>query len=443
MNDTIFAHSSGGLPSGVAIIRISGPNSRIVIETMCDDVQFGNRVCFRKIRNPENHSIIDEGLVLTFKGPNSFTGEDVVELQVHGGRAIIGAILASLAILDGFRVAEAGEFTYRAFENGKLDLTQVEGIADLIASESEAQRKLAYGAAEGKARTLIEGWSQQLLQMRALVEAEIDFVDEDDIPGSVSDEVWAGIEDLINEIKFHLDHVNDGEIIRSGFRVALLGKPNSGKSTLINCLAGRDVAIVTDIPGTTRDVLEVKLNVGGQVVIISDTAGIHLTSDVIEQEGIKRAYGAAGAANMSIWLHGADDKDDLGDPEIDIDLIILSKSDRLQDDKKTLEPGNQIFDLQISSHNEEGVDELIARINETVQCATSGSEDIVFSRERHLNVLNLVLDSLIKARDSADEGLEIKYENLRVASDCLGRLTGRVDVEDILGVIFSEFCVGK
>ena len=441
MRDTIYAHSSGGLPSGVAIVRISGPKSRIVVETMCSQISFGAPVGFGRIVDSENGNIVDRGLILTFVAPRSFTGEDLVEFQVHGGRAIVDGLMASLGKIEGLRHAEAGEFTYRAFENGKLDLTQVEGLADLIASETEAQRRLAFDALDGKARAMAEGWSQGLLKLRAWIEAEIDFVDEDDIPGSVSDRVWQSAIAMIGEMEAHLSDKNAGEIIRNGFRVALLGRPNAGKSTLLNVLAGRDVAIVTDIAGTTRDVLEVKLNLGGQVVIINDTAGIHDSRDKVEKEGIKRARKAAQAAQMRIWLHAADDTNFTKDADSNTDLVILSKADKISflGERRT----DKSFDMTISAKTGFGLDQLVEEISKAAKNSIDLGESAMFSRERQKTHLAAARNCLRQAVNGVSEPLEIRAENMRMAGEALGKLVGRIDVEDMLGEIFSEFCVGK
>ncbi len=441
MAETIYALSSGGLPSGVAIIRISGPDCHDVIECICPGFEFGKPIGLSGIFDPEQGNLVDEGLILTFIGPHSFTGEDIVEFHVHGGRAVVDAVLALLEKIDGLRHAEPGEFTYRAFENGKLDLTQVEGLADLIASESEAQRKLAIEAVGGQPRALLEKWLYQLVSMRSLIEAEIDFVDEEDIPGSVSDQVWSQLEIMIGELDRHLASVNAGQIIKNGFRVTLLGKPNAGKSTLLNCLAGRDVAIVTDIPGTTRDLLEVRLNLGGQVIIVTDTAGIHKTDDLIEKEGINRAHQSAKTSDMTIWLHAADDKLSMVGDATAADLLVISKADKVMLIETAKFPVD--YDLAISSLNEESIEKLVNRISRAAGQSVSGSEDILFSRQRQREGLLVAYNALKKKKNGVSEPLEVRAENMRIASDSLGKLIGRVDVEDILGRIFSEFCVGK
>ena len=437
MSDTIFALSSGGLPSGVAVIRISGPNSRIVIETMCPAFEFGRSSGLSPIYFSNSTNVIDKGLVLSFVGPASFTGEDVVEFQVHGGKGVVDSILSSLSTLQDFRHADAGEFTYRAFENGKLDLTQAEGIADLIASETESQRKLAYDQSAGKARAKIEDWLSRLVKMRAFIEAEIDFVEEDDIPGSVSEQVWVDVDRMISEISSGLDSINAGEIIRDGFKVALMGKPNSGKSTLLNSLAGRDVAIVSDQPGTTRDIIEVRLNLGGQIVVVSDTAGIHDTDDAIEKEGIRRALEAAEHTNFGVWLHAAGDKEAINAPKAD--LVVFTKSDL----GAPILQGNAEEHLKISAKTNTGIDALIEIIAEKASAGFANNGEILFSRERQKSGLLHALNALGLAKSGIDDPLEIRAENMRIASDALGKIVGRVDVEDILGAIFSEFCVGK
>ncbi len=441
MVDTIYALSSGGLPSGVAIIRISGPNSRNVVEKTCANYSFGTAIGLSDILDPEKGLVIDKGLVLTFVAPQSFTGEDVVEFHVHGGRAVVDAIFSVLSGLEGLRQAESGEFAYRAFENGKIDLTQAEGLADLIASESEAQRIQAQSAVNGKARTQLESWLEKLISMRTLIEAEIDFVDEGDIPDSVSEQVWTGVREMVREIDWHLSLLNVGEIIRNGFRVTLLGKPNAGKSTLLNCLAGRDIAIVTDIPGTTRDLLEVRLNLGGQVVIITDTAGIHASEDIVEKEGIARALQSAEQSNMTIWINACDDELSTENMSLKPDLLVMSKSDLIADgsNEETLDQ----YDLVLSSKADSGISQLIDVISGAASQSVSGSEAVLFSKTRQFDCLKLAGNVLRSAVEGSETPLELRAENLRIASDAIGRLVGRVDVEDILGAIFSEFCVGK
>ncbi len=437
MQDTIFALSSGGLPSGVAIIRISGPQSRVAFETMCGNNEFYPGVKLCHIVHPVDNDLLDNALVLTFAEPNSFTGEDVVEFQVHGGKAVVEGILKALSDLPDFRLAEPGEFTYRAFENGKLDLTQAEGIADLIASESENQRKLALENLQGDARKKADEWAERLVKMRALIEAEIDFVDEDDIPGSVSNQVWEQAQELLEELVAHINSIRSGEMIREGFRITLLGKPNAGKSTLLNCLAKREAAIVSDEPGTTRDIVEVKLNIGGQIVYVSDTAGIRHSDNKVEQEGVKRAKAAAKSADMNIWLHSADDSGKPQMSDIDCDLVVLSKSELAKGESADW------ADLEISVYENRGIEQLVTLIDDMVNQSLKSSSHVFFSRERQASYLRNAKSYLEMAIVNSHEPLELRAEYLRNAAMATGLITGRPDHEDILGTIFSQFCVGK
>lgn len=441
MTDTIYALSSGGLPSGVAVVRVSGPKSRFVFERMCIDKDFQGKICLSDIVNPISGELVDKGLVLSFVSPNSFTGEDVVEFQLHGGRAVVDAIYSALSDIDGLRHAEAGEFTYRAFENGKLDLTQAEAIADLISSETEAQRKLAIGHAAGHSRALIERWMDQLLKMRALLEAEIDFVEEDDIPGSVSDQVWTDLAVLIADMNEHLGQIGAGEIVRSGYHITLLGRPNSGKSTLLNHLADRDVAIVSDQPGTTRDLLEVRLNIGGQLIVVSDTAGIRESENVIEKEGIRRALESAKNAQLTVWLHGCDDEEPLAEDFQTSDIVVLTKSDQLDSNMDSKQ--DRKFDYVISAASGVGMNDFIAGLGERLEDVIGHGEQALFSQGRQSDGLKSTYSNLCLAEQSVDLPMEIRTEYLRSASDDLGKIVGKIDVEDILGVIFSQFCVGK
>ncbi len=438
MADTIYALSSGELPSGVAIIRISGPQCRFVLETMCANKPFARGNFLATISDPFKGIPIDSGLVVIFPGPNSFTGEDVLEFQVHGGRAVVDKLLDVLSKLDGLRHADAGEFTYRAFENGKLDLTQAEGIADLVASETENQRQLAFSNLAGRPGNIIEKWSDALLSMRAFIEAEIDFVDEDDIPGSVSEQVWEQAKLLQTEIGQYLERTNAGEIIRNGFKVALLGRPNSGKSSLINALAERDVAIVTDQPGTTRDVLNIHLNLNGHSVIVFDTAGVRDTDDKIEKEGIRRSLLTLEDSNLSVWLEAVDDTEAFLLKPDNVDVVVSTKIDLSGDasimaDKK----------LGLSSLSGEGLEEFVEFISEHAVSQTPLSEFSLFSSERQKSKLISAHKYLSDAISMEHLPLEIRSEYLRLAGDSLGAIVGKIDVEDLLGVIFSKFCVGK
>ena len=298
--DTIFALSSGRPPAAVAVVRISGPRAGVALETLIGRVPAARRASLARVRDPATGDLIDEGLALWFPGPNSETGEDIVELQVHGGRAVIAALLAALGRFDGLRHAEAGEFTRRAFENGRMDLTAVEGLADLVAAETEAQRRQALRQLKGLLGERAETWRQRLIEALALVEAGIDFSDEDDVPADLTARSLELIRPLADEVSTAM--AGQGERLREGLRVAIAGPPNAGKSTLFNRLARREAAIVSPFPGTTRDVLEIHLDLGGYPVTVLDTAGIRDATDPIEREGVRRAGEQAARADLVLWV---------------------------------------------------------------------------------------------------------------------------------------------
>jgi len=432
--ETIFALSSGQLPSGVAIIRISGPRCRFVIETICKSLPPARVASLREILDFDGREVLDQGLVLWFPGPNSFTGEDCAELQIHGGRAVVAAVLRSLGSFDGLRLAEAGEFSRRAYENGRLDLTELEGLSDLISAQSEAQRKQAYLQSRGQLRRLLEGWRLRLIHMRAMVEADFDFSDEEDVPGSVADKVWEDAASLHDEIAEHLDDDHIGEIVRSGYRIVLMGLPNSGKSSLLNLLSKRDVAIVTEVAGTTRDIIEVELDIGGFLVVVCDTAGIRESTDLVEKEGVRRALEAGEGADLVIWLweKGVEDGGPASSP--DKQIIVRTKNDDGQFEEKH---------LSISTLSGYGIDTLISEISFRIGVLSEGMEDGLITRERHRLAMVEAVRELEIAKTGDLVPADIRVEYLRKASDHLGRIIGAVDVEDLLDVIFSEFCVGK
>ena len=432
-SDTIFALSSGSLPSGVAVIRLSGNQAVSALNAISGETTEPRIATLRKLCHPQTGEVIDEALVLLFPAPNSFTGEDVVELHCHGGMATVASILETLSSLPGLRVAEPGEFSRRAFENGKLDLTQLEGLSDIIAAQTEEQRRLAVQQYGGSLRDLYDDWRKQLIRARSLIEAELDFADEDDIPGSVSDQVWGLIGQLKEEIDSHLDDRHQGEIVRRGYRVALLGKPNAGKSSLLNALAKREVAIVTPQAGTTRDVIEVSLNIGGHLLTVFDTAGIRESDDVVESEGIKRAFHVAEQADLTLWLHAADDDSEPKPPESA--LVVTSKDDLLTGQHPVLSAPS------INTTTQNGINKLVELLEDRVRSHICDSEEPIITRQRHRDATESCSTCLERAQQA--EEIEICSEYLRQAADHLGRVTGRIDVEDLLDVIFSEFCVGK
>ncbi|MCX5494835.1 tRNA uridine-5-carboxymethylaminomethyl(34) synthesis GTPase MnmE [Kaistia dalseonensis] len=436
MDDTIFALSSGAPPVGVAVIRLSGPRVRFGLEMILGAVPEPRIATLRVLRDPASGEALDRGLVLFFAGPSSFTGEDVAEFQVHGGRAVVASILAMLAALPGYRPAEAGEFTRRAFANGRADLTEIEGLADLVAAETEMQRRLALRQAEGGLRRLYDDWRTRLIRARALIEADLDFSDEEDVPDDVAAPAWASAAEVAAEIGRHLDDSHFGERVRSGFEVVLLGAPNVGKSSLLNALIRREAAIVTAEPGTTRDLIEVALDLRGHAVTLIDTAGLREADNLVEREGIRRARKRADAADLILVLtDGGSVPDDL--PADVPRLLVRTKADLLDSDSKRIDPE---AGLLVSSQTGAGLDRLETAIAAALKLdRPMPSAMVTRARQRHgLEEARQALADIEQAH-----GIEVKAEMLRRAADAIGRITGRIDVEDLLDVIFSEFCIGK
>lgn len=440
---TIYALASGGCPAGIAVMRVSGPRCRDLLETMVGKVA-PRRAALRSIRDRSGVAI-DEGLVLWFPGPASFTGEDTIEFQVHGSRAVVRALAVMLGSFDGVRPAEAGEFTKRAFLSGRIDLTEAEGLADLLAAETEAQRRQALAQSDGVLRRLYEGWRGDLIEARALIEADLDFADEEDVPGSVIDRAFAKVSALREAIGAHLDDGHRGERLRGGMQVVILGPPNAGKSSLLNALARRDVAIVTDEAGTTRDLLEVHLDLGGWPVTLIDTAGLREAGGAIEREGMRRALARGETADLVLWLQAPDLPETvppvLGDCPV---WRVDGKGDiaeaRTARDASGTGTARR---FRLSARTGEGLDDLIGALTgeaaEQLGGVTSG---IVPTRDRHRVLLAGVIEDLDAAIRYRDEP-ELAAERLRNGSDGLGRVTGRIDVEDLLDHIFGAFCIGK
>lgn len=431
---TIFALSSGSLPSGVAVIRLSGADARTCLVRLCKHVPAPRQLALRDIVDGE--VVIDRGLVAYFPAPHSFTGEDCAELHLHGGKAVVAAVLRLLGSMPHTRQAEAGEFTRRAFLNGKLDLTAAEALGDLIEAETEHQRRLAMRNASGVQRALYDGWRRRLLHARAMIEAELDFADESDVPGSVSASVWADIRALDADIAAHLEGAHAGEIVREGFRIVLIGAPNAGKSTLLNALAGRDVAIVTEEPGTTRDVLDVSLDLGGAKVVLSDTAGIRDGAGRVEALGIARARQAAAEADLVLLLD-----DGCGDGDLSTVLPAGVEMLRVHTKSDLRAPREGV--VGISALTGAGLPELLDLLSRfAVQKAVSALDGVVPTTARHGNLLAIARSGLTHSLNG-DAPLEIRAEGLRVAGDAVGRLTGAIGTEEVLGEIFSSFCIGK
>lgn len=435
--DTIYALSSGAPPAGVAVIRASGD---LVPGLLCDllgEVPEPRRAHLRSLRDGDGN-LIDTGLILSFPAPQSFTGEHCCEFQLHGGRAVIDAV-SILMESHGLRIAEAGEFSRRAFDNGKLDLVEIEGLADLLTAETEMQRRLAAQQSSGQLSGLYQTWMQELTRARALIEAELDFPDEEDVPGSVSAEVWTRVALLADAIAEHLRGSKAAEIVRDGFKVVIAGNPNVGKSSLMNALARRNIAIVTEIAGTTRDLIEVDLDLGGYLVRLVDTAGLRATEDLVEVEGIRRAKLSIAEADLVLHLRdGEVDSNEVG-LETDAEVVtVVSKIDIL---KKA--PANQPGVEFISAITGQGIDSLTKLILQSLNRKLGSITSLTPVRRRQQNLLQDVLQNLNYCIQIDAGNLEVRSEYLRQAAHSLGKLTGFVDVEDLLGVIFSEFCIGK
>jgi tRNA modification GTPase len=442
--DTIFALSSGAPPSGIAIVRASGPAVRFGLATMAGPLPEPREASLRAIRGAAG-DVLDRGLVLFFPGPNSVTGEDVLELHLHGGRAVIAAVLAELGRMRGFRPAEAGEFTRRAFEHGRMDLTEVEGLADLIAAETEAQRRQAVRQASGALGALYEEWRRQLIKARALIEAELDFADEDDIPERVSDQAFAEAAVVAAAIRTHLAD-RRGERLRDGIEVVILGLPNAGKSSLLNAIARRDVAIVGPEPGTTRDLIEVRLDLDGYPVTLVDTAGLRASASAVEREGVRRASARAAAADLVLWLEDVtapSAPSPLDAAGASRDAIGVGTKLDLIDSVAERSRLTGRYQLLTSATTGEGIEALFSFLAEHARTAFAPGEAPLMTRERHRVALGEALAAIEAAVAATDAPVELRAEDLRRAGDALGRITGRIDVEDLLDVVFRDFCIGK
>jgi tRNA modification GTPase len=441
--DTIFALSSGRLPAAIAVVRISGPRARFALETMAGRVPEPRRAAFGRVRDPATGEAIDSGLILWFPGPRSETGEDMAELQLHGGRAVIAGVLAALGGLSGFRLAEPGEFTRRAFANGRIDLTAVEGLGDLIYAETEAQRRQAFRQLDGSLGRQAEIWRTRLVEALALVEAGIDFSDEADVPEDLVGPALVAARTLREEIARALADDRRGERMRDGLTVAIAGPPNAGKSSLLNRLARREAAIVTPYPGTTRDVIEVHLDLGGYPVTLLDTAGIRTAEDPVEQEGVRRAAARAAGADLVLWVTDASQTGEVRfEPPAGTRRGVVW---RVRNKVDLLDSGSQQRTAPgihaVSALTGSGLDRLMAALTEFAQEALGVGEPPLVTRERHRVALGDTVEALGRAAGS--QGEDIIAEELRLAARALGRLTGRVDVDDILDVIFRDFCIGK
>jgi tRNA modification GTPase len=437
-DDTIFAPASGHGRAAIAVIRMSGPGTRGAVEALAGAVPPPRRMALRNLRNPASGDVLDQALVLWMPGPESFTGEDQAELHIHGGLAVRSAVLRALSMMPGCRAAEPGEFTRRAFLNGRMDLSSVEGLADLIDAETEAQRRQALRQLAGTLGELVDGWRDRLIEILALLEASLDFSDERDVEDAAVDPRIPGmVAALAEEMGRHLADERRGERLREGFAVVLAGPPNAGKSTLLNALARREVAIVSEIPGTTRDAIEVHCDLAGLPVTFIDTAGLRETEDPIERLGVARTRAHAAEADLVLWLvppeGGADvRRDELGSAPA---LRLGTKSD--------LPGGPAEVDLRVSALTGAGLSELLDRIGKIAE-GSLGQGDAVITRERHRQAFEEAHESLRRASTALEEGhSELAAEDVRLALRALGRITGRVDVEEILDRLFATFCIGK
>jgi tRNA modification GTPase len=433
--DTICALASASGRAGVAVIRISGPAAGTALRALSGPLPPPRHASLRKLKDPNSGNLLDRGLVLWLPGPGSFTGEDMGELHIHGSRAVVGLVIGALLSVDQMRLAEPGEFARRAFENGRLDLTEVEGLADLIAAETEAQARQALAQSEGSARALYEGWREEMVKAQALVEAGLDFADEADVGAGAGVQADGIVAKLLAEISRHLAD-RRGERLRDGFRVVIAGPPNAGKSSLLNALARRDVAIVSEEAGTTRDVIEVHLDLRGLPVTVIDTAGLREAAGGVEAEGIRRALARAGEADLVLWLIDAAAPEPAATPEFAAAVVpVVNKID--------VAPAPPVPQGQaISARTGEGIAALVDLLADKADAALAAGEPAVITRARHRAELEAAAEAL--HRYQAVRGRpELKAEELRIAARHLGRLTGHIDVEEVLGAIFSEFCIGK
>ena len=442
---TIFALSSGPGISGISIIRISGDQTLNVLKLLTGRGAPKPRVAtLRKINKINTSELIDEGIILWFPGPESYTGEDMAEIQVHGSKAVVDALHSSISKIENCRLAEPGEFTKLAFQNGKINLLKAESIADLISSETEIQRQQAIKIMNGKSADQFNYLRDKLLKILSHVEAKIDFPDED-LPNKILDEIKNSSDEVIIKIKKILNDQKIGEIIREGYKIAILGPTNAGKSSLMNHLSNRDVAIVSEIAGTTRDVIEAHLNIDGYPVIISDTAGIRDSKDEIEKKGIKLTLNRAEEADLKLVVIDAknlDFTDVLKDLLRENAILVINKSDLLEKDiNAEIKKTNHVL---ISIKENKNIEELISKIKKNLKDKFIKSDDILITRERHRQHLQQCLDHLNNFNQKKEiEDFDKAAEDLRLATRHLGMIVGKVDVEEILGSIFNDFCIGK
>jgi tRNA modification GTPase len=426
--DTIYALSSGNPPAAIAIVRVSGPHASVVLEQLTGSLPKPREATLRVVRHPATGEILDRAVCLSFPGPGSATGEDVAELHLHGGRSVVAGILDALGAIEGLRGAEPGEFTRRAFENGRMDLAEAEGLADLLAAETQSQRRAALALAGGALSRRIHVWQDRLLRLSAAVESLLDFSDEDDVAEELPAEWHASLDALISEMESTLSSP-PAERLRDGIRVVIAGPPNAGKSSLLNWLAGRRAAITSAIAGTTRDLIEAPTSIGGTPFLLVDTAGLREGADEIEAEGVTLARESLAAADLVLWLGDPQDC-----PASERSIIVASKADLYT------EGSRPAADIHVSAETGEGMDDLVALLIGRARALLPGEGEIAINA-RHRNALADCLSNLRSARASHD--LLIVSESLRFARAALDRITGRAGVEDMLDRLFGSFCIGK
>ena len=432
---TIFALSTASGVAGLAVVRVSGHLALTALKTISRKSHFDPNVLTRtSFYDSENGNLIDRGLAVYFAKPRSFTGEDVVEFHIHGGRATVDLLLKTLSGINQLRLAEPGEFSKRAFINNKMDLTAIEAMGDLINAQTELQHNQALSQMDGSLNKLYLSWRKSLIELVAYLEADIDFAEED-IPDDVLKNINEKIEKLLVEMNEHINQRNQGEILRDGYRVAIVGTPNVGKSSLINLLANRDVAIVSDREGTTRDALEVRLNIAGFPVVFTDTAGLRQTSDEIEKKGIEITQKKIDEANLVIELFDDPTKLNFHDER----LTILNKCDLHNKENKTYDRA-----INISVTTGDGIDHLIKQISDKVSNNFGSYSDTIPTKTRYILGVQNSIQSLLNAKTiDLKNNSELMVEELRLAIQEIGKITGHVDVEEYLEVIFKDFCIGK
>jgi tRNA modification GTPase len=449
---TIYAPASGVGRAAISVVRLSGSASNPALQTLCGgDLPVDRVATLKTLRDPRNNDPLDRALVIYFAAPRSFTGEDMVELQITGGRAVLNAVLEALATIPALRPAEAGEFAWRAFENGKLDLSQVEGLADLVDAQTDAQRRQALRIAGGALTRQTSSIRSLLMQAMALVEAQIDFSDHEDVDTVGLDDARRFARQAAELIRQTLANAHSGEVLREGFVVVIAGPPNVGKSTLMNALARRDVSIVSAIPGTTRDAIEVHLDLRGYPVTLVDTAGMRESTDPIEREGISRALQRVDAADLTLWLvdKGEDlvaaRRDMLSSRENSPRLVVRTKIDvsRNATEQHADSLRKEAADLSISAKTGAGISELLDAIANNAEQQLAGQGPALITQERHRLVFEEALKQIEASFTRPAGAPEILAEDLRRAGRALERIAGRIDVEEVLGEIFSRLCIGK